>query len=112
MALAPLARCSGSACCVAQDALFGGLLVGGDGVLDQGQHAAGHEPGRPYRGSGTGDLGDLDDAAPVADLDAPPGPGGDHLVGPGLLTRVNDDLDPVTLHLTPPRTYIRGIPTQ
>src|SRR5580704_8413032 len=67
-------------------------------MLDQGDHPAGHEPRGPDRGPGPGHLADLDDTAPVGDIDAASRPGRRYLVRLGPLTGVNHDLDAITLH--------------
>jgi hypothetical protein len=67
-------------------------------MLDQGHHPARHEPGCPHRASCAGHLGDLDKPAPVSDLHPAPGLRGRYLIGAGSLTRIDHDLNPVTLH--------------
>src|SRR5712692_10339837 len=71
-------------------------------VLDQRQHPAGHEPGRPHDRAPPGQLADLDKPAPDDDLDAAPGPGRRHLVVPCLAAGIDHDLDTVALHRRPP----------
>jgi len=75
----------------------------GRGVLDQGQDAAGHEARGPDRRPAARHLAHLDHAPPVGDVHPAAGLGRDHLVGPGLLARVDHDLNPVTLHATASR---------
>src|SRR5712692_9296758 len=70
-------------------------------MLDQREHPAGHEPGRPHHHVAAGHLVDLHHAAPGDHLDPAAGPGGLDLVGLLATTRVDDDLDPVTLHRSP-----------
>src|ERR1700722_10640454 len=67
-------------------------------MLNQGDHPAGHEPRGPDRGPGPGHLADLDDTAPVGDIDAASRPGRRYLVRLSPLTGVNHDLDAITLH--------------
>src|SRR5262245_47961769 len=76
-----------------------GLGTPGRGVLDQGEDPAGHEPGRPHHHAAAGHLVDLHQAAPGDHLDPAASPGCHDLVGlSAAATRVDDDLDPVTLH--------------
>src|SRR5260370_8794808 len=70
-------------------------------MLDQREHPAGHEPGRPHHHAAAGHLVDLHHAAPGDHLDPAAGPGGRDLVGLRATTPVDDDLDPVTLHRSP-----------
>src|SRR5260370_5973872 len=87
------------------------MLVGAGrvrGVLDEGAHAAGHEARGPDRGAGPGHLADLDHAAAVGDLHAPPRAGRRHLVGDGSLAGVDHDLDAITLHGRPPAGATRA----
>src|SRR5215475_14660310 len=80
-------------------ALSQGLGTPGRGVLDQGEHPAGHEPGRPHHHAAAGHLVDLHQPAPGDHLDPAASPGCHDLVGlSAAATRVDDDLDPVTLH--------------
>src|SRR5579859_722919 len=67
-------------------------------VLDQGEDAAGHEPGRADRRPGAGHLADLDESAPGDDVHPAARPGRGHLVGAAALAGVDDDLDPVPYH--------------
>ena len=73
----------------------------GRGVLDEGDDAGddagGHEPGRADGGTAAGDLGDLDQSAPVRHVDPATGAGRLDLVGAGVAAGVDDDLDLVTL---------------
>jgi len=69
-------------------------------MLDQGHHAGRHEPRGPDRGPGPGHLGDLDDAAPVGDLDAAAGPGRRDLIELRPLAGVDHDLDAISLQRT------------
>src|SRR5215468_5632721 len=71
-------------------------------MLDQGEHPTGHEPGRSHHHAAARHLVDLHHASPGDHLDPAAGPGGDDLVGLRVVaTRVDDDLDPVTLHRCP-----------
>jgi hypothetical protein len=67
-------------------------------VLHQRQHPAGHEAGRADGRAASRHLGDLDNAPSGGDFDPPTDSGRDDVVGAGLATRVDDDLDPVTFH--------------
>src|SRR5215813_9862863 len=71
-------------------------------MLDQGEHPTGHEPGRSHHHAAARHLVDLHHASPGDHLDPAAGPGGGDLVGLRVVaTRVDDDLDPVTLHRCP-----------
>src|ERR1700727_2867806 len=73
-------------------------LGGVGGELDQRHDPGGHEPGGPDRGPGPGHLADLDDPAPVGDVDAAAGLGRGDLVGLGARTGIDHDLDTISLH--------------
>src|ERR1019366_6059345 len=68
-------------------------------VLDQGDDPGGHEAPRAYRLPATGHLADLYHAAGGADFDLAAGAGGRDLVCLRRPAGVDDDLDPVTLHV-------------
>lgn len=68
-------------------------------MLDQGDHPAGHETGRPDRGAAPGQLAHLDESAPADYLHPPPGAGGHDVIGSRHITRVHHDLDPIALHV-------------
>src|SRR5262245_50738826 len=71
-------------------------------MLDQGEHPTGHEPRRAHHHAAARHLVDLHHASPGDHLDPAASPGGDDLVGLRVVaTRVDDDLDPVTLHRCP-----------
>jgi hypothetical protein len=67
-------------------------------MLDQRKHPAGHETRGPHWCAGSRHFGYLDDAATVADLYSPPGPGRDDVVAANGAARVDDDLDPIAFH--------------
>ena len=69
------------------------------GVLHQGEHPAGHEPGGPHRRRRRRVTSMTSTTPrPVTTSTRPPGPGGGHLVVPDGAAGVDDDLDPVALH--------------
>jgi hypothetical protein len=74
-----------------------GAAVVGRRMLHQREHAAGHEPRRPNRSPTRGQLAHLDHTAARPDLNPPAGTGGPDLVGAGVVTRIDDNLNPVTL---------------
>src|SRR6185312_12774137 len=81
------------------------------GVLDEGDDPASHEAGGAHRCPRPGDLGHLHHPAHGADVDAPPGSRGAHLIGPGPVPGVDHDLDAVPFHGAPfphEPTYVLG----
>jgi hypothetical protein len=70
-----------------------GAAVVGRRMLHQREHAAGHEPRRPNRSPTPGQLPHLDHTAARADLKPPAGTGGPDLVGAGVVTRIDDNLN-------------------
>src|SRR6185312_2713981 len=85
------------------------------GVLDEGDDPVSHEAGGAHRRPRPGDLGHLHHPAHGADVDAPPGPRGAHLIGPGPVPGVDHDLDAVPFHGAPlphEPTYVPGHTTQ
>jgi hypothetical protein len=71
-------------------------------MLDEGQHPGGHEPGGAHRRAAAGELGDLDDATAMGDVDAAAGPGRLDLVRQGAAAGINDDLDAVAFNRASP----------
>jgi len=67
-------------------------------VLDDGDHARGHEAGRAHGLTGAGHLGDLDRAARHRHLDAPAGGGRRDLELAHAVADVDEHLDPVAPH--------------
>ena len=64
-------------------------------MLDQGDDARGHKPGRAHRCAAARDLDDLHDGPPGGDLDAPAGTRRDDLERLHTVPDVDRDLDPV-----------------
>ena len=67
-------------------------------MLDQREDPAGHEPGRAHGRATAGQFAHLDHAAPGPHIHPTAGACGRDLVGLGLTTGVDDDLDTVTSH--------------
>src|SRR5438270_886698 len=78
-------------------------------ALDEREHAARHEAGAAHRLSGAGHLDDLDDTAPGADLDPPPGARGRDLIRLRAVVRGDDDLHAVAFHDNEPSASAQAI---
>jgi hypothetical protein len=79
------------------------VSAGGGGVLDDRDHAIGHEPACPDHLAAPGDLGYLDDASPGGHLDPPAGAGGLDLEPLNPAAGIDHDLDTVASHSVHPR---------
>lgn len=88
-------------------ALFVGCGRPGRRMLDECNHAARHESCGPHRCTRPGHFADLDETTASRDLDAAPGASRGHLECPRISSGVDDDLDPITLHISTMRPSCR-----